>query len=244
MDRDKALSKIKKCLALSRSANENEAAAALRQAQALMAEHGLGEADVALSDIGESRAPARSPAINAWESRLAHLVGEAFGCEHLSVIRYLPGGRAFLKRARDVVFIGANPAPEVASYAYKVLSRKCAAARLAYIAKQPRTCKPITKTARGDEFAQGWVIAVRDLVQRFAGRQADTLLIEAYMQRHFPNVETVRPVNKAVGRNVRSEDRWSGFEAGKNTRLEQALPGQQGVGLLGVGAAQEGASHG
>ena len=35
MNRDDALKKIKKCLALSRSANEHEAAAALRQAQAL-----------------------------------------------------------------------------------------------------------------------------------------------------------------------------------------------------------------
>lgn len=36
----KILSKIKKCLALSASSNENEAAIALRQAQRLMAEFG------------------------------------------------------------------------------------------------------------------------------------------------------------------------------------------------------------
>ena len=33
MNRDDALKKIKKCLALGRSANEHEAAAAMRQAQ-------------------------------------------------------------------------------------------------------------------------------------------------------------------------------------------------------------------
>ncbi|MFC0020178.1 DUF2786 domain-containing protein [Neisseria gonorrhoeae] len=36
MDKEKVLDKIKKCLALGRSANEHEAAQALRQAQALM----------------------------------------------------------------------------------------------------------------------------------------------------------------------------------------------------------------
>lgn len=45
--RSKALDKIRKCLALSKSPNEHEAAAALRQAQALMKKFGLEEDDVA-----------------------------------------------------------------------------------------------------------------------------------------------------------------------------------------------------
>lgn len=45
--RNKALDKIRKCMALSRSSNEHEAAAALRQAQALMRKYGLEEDDVA-----------------------------------------------------------------------------------------------------------------------------------------------------------------------------------------------------
>lgn len=44
--RDKALDKIRKCLALSKSANEHEAAAALRQAQKMMEMHGLSEDDL------------------------------------------------------------------------------------------------------------------------------------------------------------------------------------------------------
>ena len=38
---DKILDKIKKCLVLASSANEHEAAAALRQAQKLMEAHGI-----------------------------------------------------------------------------------------------------------------------------------------------------------------------------------------------------------
>ncbi|PIA66345.1 hypothetical protein CDR19_15110, partial [Ectopseudomonas toyotomiensis] len=36
MDRKKALDKVKKCLALANSSNPNEAAAAMRQARAMM----------------------------------------------------------------------------------------------------------------------------------------------------------------------------------------------------------------
>lgn len=55
MDKNKAIEKIKKCLALGKSANEHEAAQALKQAQALMREYGISDADVALSDIKKTR---------------------------------------------------------------------------------------------------------------------------------------------------------------------------------------------
>ena len=43
---ERVIRKIKHCLALAQSANENEAATALRQAQALMREHRLTDMDV------------------------------------------------------------------------------------------------------------------------------------------------------------------------------------------------------
>src|SRR5690348_8415840 len=45
-DKTRAMEKIRKCLALSKSANEHEAAAALRQAQKLMQMHDLDENDL------------------------------------------------------------------------------------------------------------------------------------------------------------------------------------------------------
>lgn len=44
--KQKVLDKIKKCLALGKSSNANEAATALRQAQALMRKHGITELDI------------------------------------------------------------------------------------------------------------------------------------------------------------------------------------------------------
>lgn len=48
MNKEKVLDKIKKCLALSQSANEHEAAQALKQAQALMEKYEVNAVDVAL----------------------------------------------------------------------------------------------------------------------------------------------------------------------------------------------------
>ena len=53
MDKEKVLDKIKKCLALGESANEHEAAQAIRQAQMLMKKYGISEIDIELSAVNE-----------------------------------------------------------------------------------------------------------------------------------------------------------------------------------------------
>ena len=81
MTRDEALKKIKKCLALGRSAGEHEAAAAMRQAQKLMQEFNVREQDISLLDVHEAQARAAGMAANAWEVRLVRVIAEAFGCD-------------------------------------------------------------------------------------------------------------------------------------------------------------------
>ena len=78
----KILGKIKKCLALSSSDNPHEAAAAMRQAHALMAAHGVSAEQITMADIGEAHANSRTMARNKpaqWEGALAAMVGKAFG---------------------------------------------------------------------------------------------------------------------------------------------------------------------
>ena len=82
MDKNKAIEKIKKCLALGKSANEHEAAQALKQAQALMREYGISDADVALSDIKTHACTAKTAnQIPGWQAWLANTVKAAFGAE-------------------------------------------------------------------------------------------------------------------------------------------------------------------
>ena len=82
MNRDDALKKIKKCLALSRSANEHEAAAALRQAQALMRDLAAAGPPTMIFLDAAQREPAGSRLIGELEPFDRQLFGGIVGwCE-------------------------------------------------------------------------------------------------------------------------------------------------------------------
>jgi len=232
MTRDQALQKIKKCLALAKSQNPHEAAAAMRQAQKLMAEHSVTETDVSLADITESEVSAVSQAHVKWESALFAIVAEAFGCQRYMIVgpRQIPSGR-WVKH-RSLVFIGVGAAAEVASYAYEVLSRQCAKARADHISKQPGSCKRITKTARGDQFALGWAYGVRELLDKFANGDVNDKLLESYWQVKHGDMTTVKPVDRSIGRNVRDNDLENGFVSGKQAQLQRGVGGMAQQGLL------------
>lgn len=80
--KEKIIDKIKKCLALGKSNNAHEAAAALRQAQKLMEKHGLSEEDLEKSGYGheavECPIQANKKAIPIHLSRMVNLLMKAF----------------------------------------------------------------------------------------------------------------------------------------------------------------------
>lgn len=232
MNREDALKKIKKCLALGRSANEHEAAAALRQAQALMREHGLREQDVSLADVAEVRVKACSTAANAWELRLVGVIAESFGCEIFGLLegRYNDAGN--LVRSRHWVFVGMQAAPTVAGYACEVLLRQCAKARLAHIAKQPRNCKPITKTARGDAFAMGWVAAASQLVERFTQPEADKALLLTYIEQQHGELKKGNARDTTKARKTDWGHFSAGHRSGQRAQLNRGVGGMPAQGLL------------
>lgn len=233
MDRESVIRKIKKCLALSRSANESEATAALRQAQALMREHNLDAQGVAIASVVEADVRARFTPVLLWELRLVGIVGDAFGCEVISTHKTASRPGCMFKRVRYWRLIGIDAAPEVAGYAYEVLAAQCVRDRLAHIRKQSKNCKPATKTARGDAFALGWVRAVEPLVERFAGTQRDREAIAGYMQKTYPNLVSANVKRRDVGRNVKDCGRL-GNQAGKGAVLNHGVGGLQERQLIGA----------
>lgn len=232
MTRDEALKKIKKCLALGRSANEHEAAAAMRQAQKLMEQFGLREQDVSLADVREVKVRAASTAANAWELRLVNLVAGAFGCETFGQLRGDYNDAGNFVRTRHWVFVGIDAAPTVAGYACEVLLRQCTRARLAHIARQPKNCKPITKTARGDAFAVGWVVGASEMVERFAQPEADKALLIAYIDREHGELKTGKARNTAKGRKVDTGHLAAGWRAGQGAELNRGVGGMAAQELL------------
>lgn len=153
----RAIRKIKHCLALSQSANENEAATALRQAQALMRDYRLTEMDVKLSDIGEIESQfGRSERRPMWDRQLSGAVAEMFGCTALSQRHWCETKGRIIERA---CFVGVNPAQHIALYAYETLLAKLTLARKQYVSgvrsgKHRSSCSADTA---GDHFALAWV---------------------------------------------------------------------------------------
>src|SRR6185369_9999619 len=97
-----------------------------------------------------------------WESDLAHLVGEAFGCSLIFTASYW-------SRRATWTFIGCGAGPEIAQYAFTALLRRVKSARKEHIRQRLQRCKLETKTRRGDLFCEGWVRAVRRHIGQFAG---------------------------------------------------------------------------
>ena len=232
MTKDQALQKIKKCLALGRSATEHEAAAAMRQAQKLMELFNLREQDVSLADVNEVKVKASSTAANVWELRLVGLIAEAFGCETFGQLSGKYNDAGTFVRARHWVFVGIDSAPTVAGYACEVLVRQCVKARLVHIGRQPKNCKPITKTARGDAFAIGWVSAVRGMVERFAQPATDKALLLAYIDANHGELKTGKARDTSKARKTDVGHFIAGRHAGEKAELHRGVGGLQKQGLL------------
>lgn len=119
-------SKNQKCLALAKSANENEAAIALRQAQALMREFQI---DPDLLDIVEASCESKATKVpQAWEASLVMTIARAMQCKPI----FSSGSSTWGIKA-SWTFIGIDPAPEVASYTFDVLYRQVIRSRKSFI---------------------------------------------------------------------------------------------------------------
>jgi hypothetical protein len=162
---ERVIRKIKRCLALSASSNETEAATAMRQAHALMREYRLTEVDVRLSEVGEVDSKeyriTRRP---TWDRQLSAIVARAFGVRPLDVKRWCKTVGRIVARAQ---FVGVTPAPQIAMYAYEALLIKLTAARREYVSQVragQRRSRYSPETA-GNHFALAWVSAVFSKIQ-------------------------------------------------------------------------------
>lgn len=220
-DREKIIDKIKKCLALAKSSNEHEAAAALRQAQKLMQAHGISDLDMSAAEATEARAKAgatRRPA--GWETYLAGHVADAFGCKLMFTSSWSQGG--------EWAFIGTGAGPEVAEYSFKVLLRQGKAARAEYIKAKLKRCKPGTKTRRADLFSEGWVASVVSLVERFSAPESSESAIDAYMAIKYPTTTSLKTSDRNADRKLREHewrDRGAGYQAGQDAQLNRGIGG-------------------
>lgn len=200
------LGKIKKCLALSTSSNQNEAATALRQAHALMEKHGVSSHEITMSDIGESEAQSRTMSRDKpaqWEVLLASMIGKAFGCQVMFLHqKHSRSSKPVNKGA--YVFVGLKHQAEVASYTASVLARKCKNTRQAWLKENlsglgQHLGGKAKMTRMGDMFAEGWCLSVTKIVSDFANPPEVDSAITDFIESKTTSKEPakVRSVEKA-----------------------------------------------
>lgn len=219
----KVLDKIKKCLALAKSSNANEAAAAMRQAQKLMGIHGVTAADVAISDVESHIAKAGAGMTPpSHVAMLANMVARAFGAELI----YCPqhDGERWHGRFE---FYGVNGAAEVAGYAFEVLGRQLKRDRNAYLATLSKRLKRATKVRRGDLYAQAWVNTVAREVSPHQRSEAENKIIAAYQAKRWEEPLEIRQArDNTKGMRIHDHDALrQGQRDGKKVSFHQGVNG-------------------
>lgn len=220
MDRQTALRKVLRCLRLAASSNPHEAAAALRQARALMDQHGLTEADAYASEIHDADAPTRCRGAVPPQSLmfLISVIEAGFRCNVVIVRRHGWDGRG----DTTIRFYGAGSDAEVAAYAFTVLRRQLEADKAKHTKRIRRRAN---KETRGEQFAMGWVSAVAQQFPTAELSDERRAAIEAKKQSDHGELSKCsgREIGKPGASNWR--DRDAGYDAGARARVNPGLSG-------------------
>lgn len=218
-ERARKIERIRKLLALATNAgaSEHEAATALQKAQAQMVAEGISDVEILAFEASEAftkcGAGARVP---VWESNLGAEIGAIFACD---VIHH--GGQ------NSWSFVGIDPLPEIATYAFDVLRRQCLQARKEYIARKlKRVTVRANKTKRADLFCQGWVETAASKARRMPRAKQHTDAIKAFKDIRYGTLATLDALDRNKGRNLRDyeyQDLQRGRLAGNDAELRTGM---------------------
>ena len=239
MNKKEIIEKIKKCLALSKSANQHEAATALRQAQALMEKYNIDADDAELLGIVNAEilgSGSQKPPV--FESMLAQSIAKLMDCKvFLSYQVHRTTSTA--KVVAVWHFTGFDPAPEIASYAFDVLYRLLKKARTHFIStKLNRVQIRANKVKRADMFCEGWVMEASEQARRIKPDTEKLKQIEAHINK-TNELTTFKPKNRNEKTRDSSRSRndyWSGRQAGKDAQINHGMNAGQEFEKLGAGS--------
>lgn len=217
------IDKIKKCFALGKSSNKNEAAAAIEKARKLMDEYQLTEDDIKLAEVSTSNSKTSSGAkLPAWVSELIACVARAFNCksaygQDYDPVKYTPYG--------SVEFIGIGISPELAKFTFDVLYRQLCEARKEFIRKHvATTTSKKRKTERADLFCLAWTATVRKKVEEFAKKDTPES-VKRYMEINYSS-NGVQTIDRVTTRSINDRDRkdlYLGRVAGEKVKLQHGV---------------------
>jgi hypothetical protein len=225
---DAVFRRIRKCLALADSPVPAEAAAAMRQAQKLMALHNIDAHAIDMSSVAEVnvRSKASISTIKQWEVELLALIEKAFGVKYLwrHSFSYKNGSERF----GSYMLIGMRHQLPAAEYALKVLQRKLGAQRTKYLRCLEQVLYRKNKTALADNFCLGWIHAIEGEVVKFVNQPGVDKLVEEYKNKKSAGECEAK---KSDGSDVGYVD---GMRKGKKERLYRPMETAVGSKLIGT----------
>lgn len=214
MNRADAIRKIKACLRRAASPHANEAAMALRQAQAMMREYNVSAAEVGDVECSEvfGRGRQEPPQSQIW---LANLCAKGFGCRTILVCGW---------PRMSVKFYGVDGAAEIAAYSFTVLRRQLDHDRRCHIT---RVRKRANRDARGEAFALAWVHAISVLFPQAQIPDAKREAIEQAVNALYPKTSSTTGRDLTRKGRARDDDYWAGRAAGLNAKLRTGVRGAE-----------------
>ena len=220
MNKQAVLEKIKKCLALSKSANEHEAAQAMKQAQVLMKKYEVDAVDVALSEVSEKGGDRQMAfKLAMWQWEVAKMVADIFGCESY-------------KRGKTMMFYGLGNRAEIAAYTFDVVYRQISVARREFL-KACQARKPANRTYLADQFCEGWLAGAWNKVKKFEMSDEEKTVMDVYTEKEHKGmpIAATRDAksSKLEGTSVALEALMLGNEAGKKVQLHHAMNGKEDI---------------
>lgn len=220
-ERERIIRKIKRCLALGESSNSNEAEMALRQAQSLMRQHRLTEADIHADAVSCEKRDTGLVRMADWQRSLANTAAQAFGCRML--MEHKVGG------PMTFLFVGVRPASDLAAYAYDALLAQVKLARK-HFQKRHKSGR-----READDFCLAWVLAVKEKVQKFAkdnpldARKTYALVVVEQREQVAINTWIANQYKDVGTRNQKKKESYSplamtmGYRAGQDAQINQAV---------------------
>ncbi len=226
MDRQKVLDKIKKCLALSKSPEAAEAAAALRQAQKLMELYGVSNDEIGAIGYGSERVAVPVQAnikVPAYLNELLHLMERAFGVEPIIETEVRVSDESYVIR-----YFGPEHRVMLAAYAHEVTFRAMMNAWTRHIKANPRR-----KGERGvrSGFLLGWIEAVQAAVMAIALNDEEKAGTEL-VKKNFYEARGTTLVTLEANQLRVSDNAWNaGSEAGSQFSLHRPMGGKENLKL-------------
>jgi hypothetical protein len=146
-----------------------------------MRKHKLSQNDVDLMDItskASKGAPSHAQSIPRYMTFLGQLICRAMGvnCYYSFRRNYMNG-----QKQNTVIFYGPDERPEIAAYAFDVLSRQMVKARRTFIGSLRKNIKPATKTARADQFCEGWAEGAYQAIEPFIVTETEKTLMANFL---------------------------------------------------------------